>query len=257
MKALILKASPKQDGNTATLADEFARGLRSMGCDDIDEFRLNELDIRPCQACDTCFKPPYEGCPLDDDFMAIFPVFREADVIVFAAPIYWWHVCAQLKTFIDRMHPMLTFGRDRCLTTKHLVFVTAHFAEDPYGVELAIKMFESIAGWSGMGLDVIRHHSPKGHVREDQEKLTEAYELGRSFAQWQKPELTIRCPIADCGFCFPDVDHLALHVVMAAGDSHLIWKAEHLSTVHTLENTQALKQEAIGLLAAILEDEGH
>lgn len=256
MKALILKASPKQDGNTATMADEFVRGLRDIGCDDISEFKLNELDIRPCQACDACFKPPYEGCILDDDFMTIFPVFREADVIVFAAPIYWWHVCAQLKTFIDRMHPMLTFGREHCLTSKHLVFITAHFAQDPYGVDLAVKMFESITGWAGMGLDVIRYHSPNAHVCENQEKLTEAYELGRSFAHWQRPELEIPCPIGGCGFHFPNLDHLAMHLVMAAGDSHLDWKAEHLSAVHTLENTRALKQEAIDLLPAILQDRG-
>jgi putative NADPH-quinone reductase len=236
------------------LADEFARGLRDAGHNDISEFRLNELNIRPCQACNACFKPPYEGCTLDDDFMTIFPVFREADVIVFAAPIYWWHVCAQLKTFIDRMHPMLTYDRDHCLTTKHLVFITAHFAQDPYGVDLAVKMFESITGWAGMGFDVVRFHSPRSHAKEDQEKLAEAYQLGRSFAGWRKPELRIPCPIDGCGFHFPNVERLAMHLVMAAGDNHLIWKAQHLSDVHTLENTQALKAETIRLLSTDLED---
>ena len=254
MKALILKASPKQDGNTATMADAFARGLRDIGCENISEFKLNELEIRPCQACDACFRPPYKGCVLDDDFMTIFPVFREADIIVFAAPIYWWHVCAQLKTFIDRMHPMLTYSRDHSLTTKHLVFLTAHFTQDPYGVDLAVKMFESITGWAGMGFDIIRYHSPRRHVREDREKLAEAYELGRTFANWQKPELTIPCPVPDCGFKFPDLDRLAMHIVMAAGDSHLVWKAENLSDLHTLENTQVLKQELVSLLPTILKN---
>jgi len=253
MKTLILKASPKPNGNTATLADEFVRGLRDVGCDEIREFRLHELNIQPCQACDACFTPPYEGCILDDDFMTIFPVFRESNIIVFAAPIYWWHVCAQMKTFIDRMHPMLTYDRKHCLTTKHLVFLTAHFAQDPYGVELAIKMFESMTGWAGMGFDVLTYHSPKGHVREDAAKLAEAYELGRSFLNWQKPELLIPCPIEGCGFKFPDHDRLAMHIVMAAGDGHLLWKAKHLSAVHTLENTQALKREALDLLPSIVK----
>jgi len=256
MKALILKASPRQDGNTATLANEFVRGLTDSGCEEVDEFCLNELNIRPCQACNACFKPPYKGCILEDDFMSIFPVFREADVIVFAAPIYWWHVCAQLKTFIDRMHPMLTYKRDHCLTTKHLVLITAYFAQDPYGVDLAVKMFESITGWAGMGLDVIRYHSPKGHVREDQEKLAEAYRLGQSLARWQKPKLKFLCPVKGCGFYFQDIEHLAMHLVMAAGDDHLAWKAKHLSAVHTLDNTQVLKQEAIRLLPGILKDTG-
>jgi multimeric flavodoxin WrbA len=253
MKTLILKASPKQDGNTATMADEFARGLRDVGCEYITEFKLNELNIRPCQACDACFKPPYEGCILDDDFMTIFPVFRESDVIVFAAPIYWWHVCAQLKTFIDRMHAMLTVDHEHCLTTKHLVFLTAHIAQDPYGVELAVKMFESITGWAGMGFDALCYHSPKGHVREHPGKLAEAYALGQSFESWQRPDLTVPCPIEGCGFKFPDRDRLAMHIVMTAGDGHTVWRAQHLSAVHTLENTQELKKEILQLPSSILE----
>jgi multimeric flavodoxin WrbA len=257
MKTLILKASPKQDGNTATMADEFARGVRDVGFNDIVEFKLNDLDIRPCQACAACLKTPYDGCILEDDFMTIFPHFRESDVIVFAAPIYWWHVCAQLKTFIDRMHPMLTYDREHCLTTKHLVFLAAHFAQDPYGVELTVKTFQSIAGWAGMGFDAICYHSPKGPVQEHPEKLAQIYQLGRLFEEWQKPELTIPCPIEGCGFRFPHAERLALHLVMAAGESHLDWKSKNLSEVHTLENTQRLKNEILDQLPRMMEDIGH
>lgn len=162
MKVLVLKASPKKDGNTATMADRFVAGLSDVGHTDIVEFRLNDLTIRPCQACDRCFQPPYSGCVLDDDFMTIYPEFRGADLIVFAAPVYWWHLCAQMKTFVDRMHPMLTFDRGHCLPSKDLVLITAYFAEDPYGVELVIRTFESISGWAGMGFDVVRFHSATG-----------------------------------------------------------------------------------------------
>jgi len=256
MKTLLLKASPRPDGNTATLANRLLDGLRAVGHDDVTEFRLNELTLRPCQACNACLKPPYSGCILEDDFMTIFPAFRAADLVVFAAPIYWWHICSQLKTFVDRMHPILTFDRDHCLPTKHLVFITAYFAEDPYGVGLAVKTFESIAGWAGMGLDVLRYHSAKGHVRNDAAKLAEAYALGESFSDWKKPALNVRCPVAGCSFAFADLDHLALHLVMAAGDDHLQWKAEHLSAVHTLANTQALTVETRRVLSRLSPDTG-
>jgi len=249
MKTLVLKASPNKGGNTATLADRFVAGLRDVGYEDVVEFHLNDLTIRPCQACNECFKPPYKGCVLDDDFMTIYPVFREADLVVFAAPVYWWHLCAQMKAFVDRMHPMLTFDREHALPNKDLVLITAYFAEDPYGVGLMVKTFESIAGWAGMGFDVLRFHSAHGHVRDDEEKLGEAYELGRSFAGRRKPSLAVRCPVEGCGFAFRDLDHAALHTVMAAGNEHLEWKAKHLSAVHTLENTAELVQEARCLLA--------
>jgi len=245
MKTLILKASPKKDGNTATLADSFAEGLREAGHPDIRVEHLNDLSIRPCQACDACLKPPYAGCVLHDDFDIVHAAFRDADVVVFAAPIYWWHLCAQLKIVIDRMHPMLTFDRDHCLPTKHLVFLTAHFAEDPYGVDLAIRTLESISGWSGMEFDVVRYHAAKRHVREDQAKLDEARELGRSFVGWQKPTLDVPCPIDGCGFRFADKQRLAKHIVMAAGEPHLAWKARHLSATHTLENTGELLRKTV------------
>jgi len=250
VKTLVLKASPRKDGNTATMTDRFVAGLEDAGHGDIIEFHLNDLEIRPCQACNGCFKPPYSGCVLDDDFRTIFPAFRDADLVVFAAPIYWWHICAQLKTFVDRMHPMLTFDREHCLSTKDLVLITAYFAEDPYGVQLAVKTFESICGWAGMGFSSVRFHSPKGHVRDDEEKLDEAFRLGRSFADWERPTLSVPCPVEGCRFHLRSVDAAALHLVMAAGDDHLAWKAEHLSEVHTLANTVKLVGEVRAILTA-------
>lgn len=250
MKTVILKASPRADGNTATMADRLAAGLRAAGHDDIVEFRLNDLEIRPCQACDRCLKPPYAGCALDDDFQRVLPAFRDADLVVFAAPVYWWHVCAQMKAFVDRMHPTLTFGRDHSLPTKDLVVLTAYFAEDPYGVGLMLKTFESIAGWAGMGYHVVRFHAARGHVRDDEAKLAEAFDLGRSFADWAQPTLSVSCVLDRCPFRFRSVEAAALHLVMAAGDDHLAWKADHLSAVHTLANTYDLVAETRRLLEA-------
>jgi multimeric flavodoxin WrbA len=248
VKTLVLKASPRKGGNTATLADRVTAGLKVGGEADVAEFSLHDLGLRPCQACDACLRPPYTGCILDDGYQQIYPAFREADLVVLAAPVYWWHLCAQAKTFVDRWHSALTFDRDHCLARKRMVLILAYFAEDPYGVELVERMFESIAGWSGMGLDVLRYHSHERHVSEAPEKLAEAYELGRSLAGWVAPKLTLRCPLANCRMPAADDEALARHVVMAADESHLAWKREHLSAVHALANTAALVQEALGVL---------
>ena len=250
MQTLVLKASPRRQGNTATLADRLIDGLIDAGHADPTVFRLNELDIRPCQACNGCFQPPYSGCVLDDDFMTIYPVFRDADLIVFAAPVYWWHLCAQMKTLIDRMHPMLTFDQDHGLPTKDLVLITAHLAEDPYGIGLVLRMLESIAGWSGMGFRSVRFHSESGPVHDDEAKLAEAYDLGRSFSGWQKPDLPVGCLVEGCAFRFRSAEHAAKHMVMAADAAHLQWKAEHLSAVHSIENTARLVRETLDIVAA-------
>jgi len=245
MKTLVLKSSPKPEGNTSTMANHFVESLRAVGHREIVEFRLNDLNLRPCQACDACFQKPYEGCVLNDDFMSIFPHFREADLIVLAAPVYWWHLCAQAKTFIDRMHPMLTYDRDHSLPTKDLVLLTAYFAEDPYGVELVLKTLDSITGWAGMGFHVARFHSANGHVRDDAAKLEEVESLARTYENWERPVLSSRCPLDGCMFRFRDPLSAARHLVMAAGDDHLRWKAENLSQIHTLQNTEELVAEAL------------
>ena len=248
MKTLVLKASPRKDGNTATLADRVVAGLREGGEKDIVEFSLHTLALHPCQACDACVRPPYAGCVIKDGYQEIYPAFRDADLLVLAAPIYWWHLCAQAKTFVDRWHSAMTFDRDHCLARKRLVLLLAYFAEDPYGVDLAVKMFESICGWSGMRLDVIRYHSDERHVREAPEKLSEAFALGKSIAGWAPPALQARCSLETCRMPVADDRALALHLVMAAGEDHLAWKREHLSAVHTLANTNELVEEALAVL---------
>jgi len=249
VKTLILKASPKKDGNTATLADAFVRGLRDAGEREITEFSLDETPVGPCRGCNSCFRPPFAGCVVEDGFREIAPAFRAADLIVFASPIYWWHLCAQMKAFIDRMHPFLIYDAHHNFAKKRLVVILSYIAEDPYGVDLVVRMFESITQWCGMRLDVIRHHAAKGPVADLPAKLEEAASLGRSLAGWQPRPLAQTCAL--CRMQFPDVDALAAHHVMAAGEDHLQWKREHLSAVHTLANTAALKQEAAEVLRSL------
>ncbi len=248
MKTLVLKASPRKDGNTATLADRLIAGLREGGETDVTTFSLHDLALRPCQACNACLRPPFAGCVLDDGYQQVYPVFRDADLVVLAAPVYWWHLCAQAKTFVDRWHSALTFDRDHCLARKRLVLILAYFAEDPYGVDLVERMFESICGWCGARLDVLRYHSASRHARESEETLARAAALGRSLAGWTPPELAASCPIPTCRMTVADDEALALHLVMAAGDDHLAWKREHLSETHALANTAALTREALAVL---------
>ena len=48
-----------------------------------------------------------------DDFTKLFNKLMEYDHIVFASPIYWYSVCAQMKVFIDRLSDLLFGEKDR------------------------------------------------------------------------------------------------------------------------------------------------
>jgi len=68
-----------------------------------------------------------------------------------------------------------------------------------------------------MRLDVTRYCSVEGHVSECEEKLDEAYRLGRSYAGWEAPELEIKCMVENCKGMFSSVEFLARHLAAAAG----------------------------------------
>ena len=43
---------------------------------------------------------------LKDDMAELIELFRKADVLVLATPVYFYGISAQMKTFIDRMYPI-------------------------------------------------------------------------------------------------------------------------------------------------------
>lgn len=94
MHILVLQGSPRKQGNTATLTHKVVDGLAAAGQTDVHEFWLNDMTIHPCQACFTCHKTG--RCIFEDDMQQLYPEFSWADLVLFAVPIYWWHMSAQM-----------------------------------------------------------------------------------------------------------------------------------------------------------------
>ena len=99
MKILILQGSPNTNGSTAMLAREFAAGAREAG-HDVDIVDVASLDIAPCTGCVAC---GYGGpCAQYDDFDELREQILAADMMVFATPLYYYGMTAQLKAVVDR-----------------------------------------------------------------------------------------------------------------------------------------------------------
>ena len=99
MKIIILMGSPNKNGSTGILADSFARGAAESGhdCEIIDVCHAN---IHPCIGCVRC---GYEGpCVQKDDVELIREKLLGADMVVFATPLYYYGMTAQLKAAVDR-----------------------------------------------------------------------------------------------------------------------------------------------------------
>ena len=101
MLVLGLQGSPKKRGNTKFLLSVFMNESEKLGAR-THVIEVSKKNITPCIGCAFCEKNGY--CINQDDDMKpeIYPLLREADVIVIASPIYFYNVTAQLKALIDR-----------------------------------------------------------------------------------------------------------------------------------------------------------
>jgi multimeric flavodoxin WrbA len=112
----------------------------------------------------------------------IYSAFVDADVVVFATPMYWGYMTAQLKTIVDRMEAIASpkyFGGKT-----FVAIITYH-----YHCESTVAFFRRIAPYFGFKLHVItcctldKNSQKDVHVSNCKEKLEEAYELGKNLAR--------------------------------------------------------------------------
>ena len=99
-KVLILSSSPRRGGNSDLLCDRFMAGAQQAG-HDVEKIFLRDKKINYCTGCGVCYggaKP----CPQRDDAAEVVGKMIGAEVIVMATPVYFYTLCAQMKTLIDR-----------------------------------------------------------------------------------------------------------------------------------------------------------
>jgi len=99
MKVIAFQGSPRVDGNTELLLNEALRAVQEQG-HEVKNFKLNVLNIKPCQDCGGCDKTGV--CIINDDMTEIYREVREADRIILASPIFFFGMSAQAKTMVDR-----------------------------------------------------------------------------------------------------------------------------------------------------------
>lgn len=99
MKIVVLEGSPNPNGSTHILADCFRQGAEGVG-HTVEMIDVAHVDIHPCTGCIHC---GYEGpCVQKDGVEEIRQKILNADMLVFATPLYYYGMSAQLKTLIDR-----------------------------------------------------------------------------------------------------------------------------------------------------------
>ena len=176
-KILIITASPRARSNSDVMAAAFARGAQDAG-NVVETVSLKGKDIRYCKGCLACMKTG--RCTIqDDDTQTIVAKMRDAEVLVFASPVYYFGVTAQLKALLDRCNPI--FKRD--VAFRDIYLLTSAAGDEPEAEE---KMVANLQGWVDcfppakiVGSLLINNIKDPGAV-QDHPDLAKAYEMGRA-----------------------------------------------------------------------------
>lgn len=181
MKVLALMGSPRKKANTDLLLDEYLKGVVSTNNDAVvNKIVLQEKKIACCTSCNGCKMLKSKRCVVKDDMQEIYPLIKEADVIVLATPIYWWSMSAQLKIFIDRLYGL---EEKELLKTKECVLLTTYGGALPNeGPSLVENTIKEICDYLG-----IKFRTAYGVCTDDEVQVTEnfkalkeVYDLGAS-----------------------------------------------------------------------------
>lgn len=99
-KVLVLSSSPRRKGNSDLLCEQFISGAMEAG-HQVEKVSLKDKRINYCTGCGVCVDKP-GTCSQKDDMAEILDKMIGAEVIVMATPVYFYTMCGQMKTLIDR-----------------------------------------------------------------------------------------------------------------------------------------------------------
>ena len=172
MNIVIVNGSARK-GNTLTAIDAFIKGASEKN--KIEIIQPDKLNIAYCKGCGAC--QCYKGCVDPDDTNPTIEKIANADMIIFATPVYWWGMSAQLKLIIDKC-----YCRGLQLKNKKVgTIVVGGSPVDSIQYELINKQFDCMARY--LSWDMIFQKSyyatAKDELAKDIDGMEELKRIGR------------------------------------------------------------------------------
>ncbi len=172
MKILVLNGSPRPSGNTKKLVNAFIQGAESKQ-HEVTVVDVCRKTIHGCLGCEYCHTKEKEVCVQKDDMQEIYPLLKETNMIVFASPVYYHDLSAQLRCVIDRFYAVGYPGELKNLSK--IAMILSSGSPNVYdGILYAYRQnFIEYMGLEDKGVLTV-----PGEVND--EALEKAMELGRS-----------------------------------------------------------------------------
>ena len=169
MKIAVFNGSPRKE-NTAALVEAFCEGAKSAG-HEVDVYHVGQMKIAGCLGCEYCHTKGEGSCIQKDDLEKILPAYKEADMIVFASPIYNFSMTVQMEAAIQRVY---CIGKP--LKANKAALLLSSGSDGVY--DAAISQFKDYMGYCGIkAAGIITAH---GSQNKSEDKLNEVREFANS-----------------------------------------------------------------------------
>lgn len=185
-KVLIVNSSYRKNSNSSIISEQMASGAREAG-HTVTTLDISQMEINPCHACYACVSGKVDGCVQKDGMTSAYPLVREADVIIYAAPIYWFNLGGQIKQFIDRCFAIAA-NRDENgkspFAKKALGAALAFEGDDVFdsGCVNALRSFQDTCAYTGakwLG-GIYGSANDAGEIKQNSKILEQAFEFGKN-----------------------------------------------------------------------------
>ena len=140
MKIAILNGSPRKQ-NTEAMVNAFAEGAKEAG-HEVEILHVGKMKIAGCLGCEYCHGKGEGKCIQKDDMEKLMPAYLESDMIVFASPIYYFSMTAQLEAALQRVY---CIGKPAKAAKAALLLSSASGAYDA-----AITQYKAFTGFTGI-----------------------------------------------------------------------------------------------------------
>ncbi len=176
-KVIVISTSLRAKSNSDILTHRLIEGAKEAG-HEVEHISLKGKKINFCIGCLACQET--QKCVLNDDANIIAEKVKVADTLVFATPIYYYEMCGQMKTLLDRMNPL--FPSDYRFRNVYMLSVAAEDEEST-----PKKAENGLLGWVDCfdkailkGTLFCGGINDPGEAGSKTRKLEEAYEFGKS-----------------------------------------------------------------------------
>ena len=178
-KMAVILGSPRKNGNSEKLAEALVKAAPDYKATTV---RMHGLKVGGCIDCRRCWSNGAH-CFLNDDMKEVYAALDDADVIVFATPLYFYSWSAQIKVVWDRLLPYFHENSKVSIKGRKVVLLaTAGDTEESCfdGLKKSFELASGYCGWEIAGTLCVPDVYPVGAIDAKADALKKAEELGKS-----------------------------------------------------------------------------